>query len=92
MEHSNACKLRNRARPSLCDSECKPDEMELLAADLKDAWRRYQALFGEDPHGTECQMKALLALTRRYGAKMPQSDAKAEQQCSGSSGSGDANG
>jgi hypothetical protein len=54
------------------------DEMETLAVDLKFAWRRYRSLFGEDPHGTEQQMKALLALTRRYGAKTTTSDAGAK--------------
>jgi len=44
------------------------DEMELLARELVTAWRRYRKLFGEDPHGTEQQMKALLALTPKYGA------------------------
>jgi len=56
------------------------DEMEILAIDLKDAWRRYRSLFGEDPHGTEPQMKALLALTRRYGAKSSQADADRDEK------------
>jgi hypothetical protein len=52
------------------EREIKMDEMELLAADLVKAWRRYRELFGDDPHGTEQQMRALLALTRKYGAVM----------------------
>jgi hypothetical protein len=31
-----------------------------LAADLHCAWARYRAAFGEDPHGTERQLRALL--------------------------------
>lgn len=44
-------------------------DFETMAIDLRDAWRRYRDLFGEDPHGTPQQMRALLALTRTHGAE-----------------------
>jgi hypothetical protein len=39
-----------------------------LAADLHCAWARYRAAFGEDPHGTERQLRALLEFTPKEEA------------------------
>ena len=42
-----------------------------LASDIRHAWRRYTDLFGEPPHGTLPQIKALVALMPTKTADSP---------------------
>lgn len=36
-------------------------ELDQLALDLSTAWQRYSAAFGEPPHGTQRQLRAMLS-------------------------------
>lgn len=49
-------------------SDYDAKDFDTFAADLHNAWRRYTNLFGEVPHGTMPQIKAMLALTAAYRA------------------------
>jgi hypothetical protein len=38
----------------------------IVSDHLQNAWKRYRALVGLDPHGTEKLLKAMFCLTERY--------------------------
>lgn len=46
------------------ERDAKTKWLDELAPLLQDGWRRYREGFGEDPHGTLPQIKAMLELTK----------------------------